>query len=215
MNLNFLEIYLSGGNFICISGFIKGQIEIKTKNNIIKIDKKILSEKIKITEEKYLDEERKNNYLIKYKYINLNHLSTSYLNNKKSHEDLDYIPSSKIYFDCNINSPTIYSQKSNLNKKEENYIIQYRYKEINLNPALFIFLLDQSGSMRGYPIKVASKALLLFLQSLPVGSYYQIIGFESNFIKYDKEPKEYNQENIKNSIKLIKGLNAEFGGRYL
>jgi len=66
--------------------------------------------------------------------------------------------------------------------------------------------------MAGYPIKVASKALLLFLQSLPVGSYYQIIGFGSNFQKYDEEPKEYNKENIKNSIELIKGLKADLGG---
>ena len=41
---------------------------------------------------------------------------------------------------------------------------------------------------------------------------YQIIGFGSNFQKYDKEPKEYNKENIKNSIELIKGLKADLGG---
>ena len=58
-----------GGNSICISGLIEGQIEIKTINNISKIEK-ILSKEIKITEEKYLYEERKNNYLIKYLYIN-------------------------------------------------------------------------------------------------------------------------------------------------
>ena len=66
--------------------------------------------------------------------------------------------------------------------------------------------------MSGDPIKVASQALLLFLQSLPVGSYYQIIGFGSEFIKYDIEPKEYNQKNIENSIKLIEKLNEDLGG---
>ena len=212
---------LEGNNFIYPYSIIKGQIEIKTKNNIAKIDKKILSGKLKITEEKVLNKEKKNNYLIKYEYINLSHLSSSYLNNN-SYEDLDYIPSSKIYFDIEINKPIIYSQKSTIDKKEDNYIIQYKYigkksnlgknEEINLNPALFIFLIDQSGSMSGYPIKVASKALLLFLQSLPVGSYYQIIGFGLDFKKYDIEPKEYNQENIKNSIQLIKGLDAHLGG---
>ena len=66
--------------------------------------------------------------------------------------------------------------------------------------------------MEGEPIKVASKALLLFMQSLPAGSYYQIIGFGTDFKKYDNEPKEYNQNNIKESIKLIEKLEADLGG---
>jgi hypothetical protein len=66
--------------------------------------------------------------------------------------------------------------------------------------------------MSGDSIEIASKALLLFLQSLPKGSYYQIIGFGSSFETYDKEPKEYNEENIKNSITLINQLKANLGG---
>ena len=210
---------LVGKNSIYKDSVVKGQLEIKTKNKISKLEKKILSEKLKITEEKYLNEEKKNNYLIKYEYNNLNYLSS--IEYKQRYEDLDYIPSSKIYFDFEINEPIIYTQKS-INEKEESYIIQYRSvnkksdlektDEINLNPALFIFLIDQSGSMSGNPIKVASKALLLFLQSLPAGSFYQIIGFGSSFKKYDEEPKEYTQENIKNSIKLVEELKANLGG---
>ena len=81
-----------------------------------------------------------------------------------------------------------------------------------INPRLFIFLIDQSGSMSGYPMNVASKTLILFLQSLPPKSYYQIIGFGSNYIKYDDTPKEYKQGNIKKSIKLIEQLKANLGG---
>ena len=213
---------LVGKDYIYQNNVVKGQVEIKTKNKINKIEKKILSDKLKINEEKYLNDDEKNNYLIKYEYHNINNLSSSYLDYKERYEDLDYIPSSKIYFDLDVNEPIIYSQKSKLDEKEENYIIQYRCinkksefeknEEINLNPALFIFLIDQSGSMSGSPIKVASKALLLFLQSLPAGSYYQIIGFGSYFKKYDEEPKEYNQENITNSIKLVEELRANLGG---
>ena len=213
---------LLGKDYIYQNNVVKGQVEIKTKNKINKIEKKILSDKLKINEEKYLNDDEKNNYLIKYEYHNMNNLSPSYIDYKERYEDLDYIPSSKIYFDLDVNEPIIYSQKSKLDEKEENYIIQYRCinkksefeknEEINLNPALFIFLIDQSGSMSGSPIKVASKALLLFLQSLPAGSYYQIIGFGSSFKKYDEEPKEYNQENITNSIKLVEELRANLGG---
>ena len=127
----------------------------------------------------------------------------------------EYLPSSKIYFD--LSGPNVYSQNSPKNLSEKSYIIQYKYTCNNsennyLNPSIFIFLIDQSGSMSGSAIKVASKALLLFLQSLPGGSYYQIIGFGSDFKAYDKEPKEYNEKNIKNSIELINKLGADLGG---
>jgi hypothetical protein len=87
-------------------------------------------------------------------------------------------------------------------------------KEDNFSsfPALFIFLVDQSGSMEGEPMTIVSKALKIFLQSLPVGSLYQIIGFGSTYRKYDEIPKEYTKDNIKESLKIIDGLNADLGG---
>jgi len=200
---------------------IKGKVEIKTKNKLNKIEKKILSEKIRITEEKYLDDENKNNYLIKYEYNNIkDNNELFYYYNPKINEYEEYIPSTKIYFDLELNEKIfVFTQNSSLNNKEKCYTIQYRNiskksdneEELKLNPSLFIFLIDQSGSMRGTSIKVASRALLLFLQSLPAGSYYQIIGFGSNFKKYDKTPKEYISENIKKSIKLIENLDADLG----
>ena len=61
-------------------------------------------------------------------------------------------------------------------------------------------------------MQIAIKSLLLFLQSLPTGSYYKIIGFGSIFKKYDKWPREYTQENIMTSINLIKSLEANIQG---
>ena len=81
-----------------------------------------------------------------------------------------------------------------------------------MKPALYIFLIDQSGSMSGRPIIIVSKGLKLFLQSLPPKSYYQIIGFGSSYQKYDETPKEYTQENIKKSIQIIDNLKANLGG---
>ena len=114
-----------------------------------------------------------------------------------------------------MKEPFAYCQESSL--KEQNYIVHYRYKkekeeEEILNPALFIFLLDQSGSMDGDRIKIASKALELFIQSLPAGSYYQIIGFGSQYKPYDEKPLEYNMNNIKKSLEIIKKLDASLGG---
>ena len=111
---------------------------------------------------------------------------------------------SKIFFDTIHNEPTEFLQKS-LKLNEDNYIIQCKPKYFNdikekekeIPPSLFIFLIDQSGSMDGVRIEITRKALQLFLQSLPPKSYYQLVGFGSKFIKYDKKPKEYIEGNIK------------------
>jgi len=79
-------------------------------------------------------------------------------------------------------------------------------------PALFIFLVDQSGSMSGDPMKVVIESMLIFIQSLPKDSYFQIIGFGSDFEKYNKSPVEYNNKNIKEIVKKIKELQADKGG---
>ena len=161
-------------------------------------------------------------YRLIYKIDNLppftfNRLHDFYQDNNNP----EYIPSSKIYFDLNINQPLALVQGINEKLNEKYYYIQLRFKSDQLKketldqemiPSLFIFLLDQSGSMSGESIKLASKALIIFLQSIPAGSYYQIIGFGSKFKKYDETPKEYNKENIKTSINIIEYLSADLGG---
>ena len=206
-----------------------GKIEIKAQNEIINVEKELLMNNLEIFEEKNDNKEKK--YLIKYKIKELPKLE----NNGYNIKIFEYIPCSKIYFDIknekeNENNilPKIYYQKSNLNSKENSYIINFKNNKKNdkLNPALFIFLIDQSGSMgsgnfwwdknpkkkKNAPIKIVSKALELFLQSLPVNSYYQLIGFGSNFIKYDESPKEYTKENIQKSLEIIKSLDSDLGG---
>ena len=189
---------------------LKGTVEIKTKNKIVKLEKNILMKNLEIIEEKNKDEEQIYNYLIQYQILNLP---------KFDGYNTDYIPSSKIYFYTDENKdnyPFIYCQKSDLNKNEKSYIISYKYNKktdnLEISPALFIFLIDQSGSMSGNPINIVSKALELFLQSLPVGSYYQLIGFGSTFEKYDEIPKSYTIENIEKSLQIINGLKANLGG---
>ena len=107
---------LVGKDSIFQNEIIKGKVEIKTKNKMNKIEKKILTEKLVIIEEKYLNEENKNHYLIKYEYDNLPNLSSIKYIGK--YENYDYIPSSKIYFDLELNVPIIFCQKSALNKKK-------------------------------------------------------------------------------------------------
>ena len=181
-----LPIFQGKNDEIYQNSELKGKINIISKYEILNVEKNILMKSLEIIEEKYQNE-NKNEYSIIYQIKELP--SFSWYN-------LDYIPSSKIYFDLNLDQPFAFVQESSLDTNEINYIIQYKYKNENslneketTNRALFIFLVNQSGSMRGEKIKIASKSLLLFMQSLPAGSYYQIIGFGSDFTKYDEIPK--------------------------
>ena len=198
-----------GVNLVYENSELKGNIHIKTKNKICKIEKEILMEQLKIVKEK---NEMNNNYLISYEIKALPNFSPY---------NLEYIPCSKIFFELEEdNKPIIYSQKSLFDKNELNYYMQYKMKSNNLEsekeleekPALFIFLIDQSGSMSGSSIKIASQALKIFIQSLPAKSYYQIIGFGSSFVKYDNTPKKYIQNNINKTIEMIDNLTAKLGG---
>ena len=105
-----------GNNSLFQNSEIKGIIEIKTQNKINKINKKILSEKLKIIEEKYINENNKE-YLIKYEYKDLPKLTDYNID--------EYIPSNKICFETENKYPIAFYQK--LSKENElNYIIQYQ-----------------------------------------------------------------------------------------
>ena len=140
---------------------------------------------------------------------------------------------------ANMNKPTLYYQY-NPELKEISYAINYIYSsnkienipipsepdldnsiiysvkyEKNKNyktPGLFIILVDQSGSMWGKPIELVKKALLSFIEILPKGSYFHLIGFGSHFKKYSEEPVEYNEENVEKYKKIIEDMDGNLGG---
>ena len=116
-----------------------------------------------------------------------------------------------IYNTSNINIPLLEKPDTTDN---ENYIQLYQKDIINSNPSLFVFLIDQSGSMSGLPIELVKESLIFFLQSLPKGSYYQLIGFGSNF-KNITSTCEYTINNVNDTISKIKNLKADLGGTYL
>ena len=72
--------------------------------------------------------------------------------------------------------------KNEIDENENiNYISLIKSNEEEMPEICYIFLLDQSGSMSGERMKLCSKALLLFLQSLNEKCYFQLVGFGSNY----------------------------------
>ena len=115
-----------------------------------------------------------------------------------------------VYNKSDIIIPT--NEKPSTNDNED-YIKLYQQNIINNNPSLFIFCLDQSGSMSGESIKIAIKTLIFFLKSLPKNSFYHLIGFGSSFrYIHSEDPIEYTSENVNASIKEIEKLDADLGG---
>ena len=186
----------------------------------------------------FLDKEIKNNCVFNIKYSqDYKKAEIKYKNDK---EENNINKSFSILFRTeNMNKPIIYSQY-NPEKNETAYSINYTYNsknlkeipipekpdedntisyatkyeqnQVNETPGLFLFLIDQSLSMKGKSMELVKKTLLLFIQSLPKESYFQLIGFGSSFKKYNETPVIYNKENIKKIIDVINNLRANLGG---
>ncbi|XP_029111362.1 von Willebrand factor A domain-containing protein 5A-like isoform X3 [Scleropages formosus] len=85
----------------------------------------------------------------------------------------------------------------------------------------FIFLVDRSGSMEcpmnqnsGDKSRISSArdTLLLLLKSLPLGCYFNICGFGSEYESFFPESVEYTQATMESAVKMVKSMEADLGG---
>ncbi|EAR91785.1 type A von willebrand factor domain protein (macronuclear) [Tetrahymena thermophila SB210] len=83
---------------------------------------------------------------------------------------------------------------------------------LNSSRSEFIFLLDRSGSMIGQPIQKACEALILFLKSLPIDSYFNVVSFGSSYEKLFQSSIKYDTNSLEKAIKIIKEYTADLGG---
>uniref|UniRef100_A0A3Q1KE35 Uncharacterized protein n=1 Tax=Anabas testudineus TaxID=64144 RepID=A0A3Q1KE35_ANATE len=85
----------------------------------------------------------------------------------------------------------------------------------------FIFLLDRSGSMcrplyylnrKETRIGNAKDTLLLLLKSLPVGCYFNIYSFGSEYKLIFPKSVEYSQKNMEKALKIVEEMTANLRG---
>ena len=74
-----------------------------------------------------------------------------------------------------------------------------------------IFVVDRSGSMKSKE-KELRDALELFMRSLPVGCYFNIVGFGASFQKLFPVSCLYNDDSLALAIKHVSSLRADLGG---
>ena len=66
--------------------------------------------------------------------------------------------------------------------------------------------------MGGQSIKLAKEALLVFIHSLPVSSYFNVILFGSSFQSLFPESKLYDDHTFEDARTSIHGIDANLGG---
>ncbi|CAF4881683.1 unnamed protein product, partial [Rotaria sp. Silwood1] len=81
----------------------------------------------------------------------------------------------------------------------------------------FIFIVDCSGSMEDEnKIGLVREAMLIFLKSVPINCYFNIIRFGSYYESlFEKRTVIYNEENVRKAEKLIEQMQADMGGTEL
>ncbi|KAA0724672.1 A domain-containing protein 5 [Triplophysa tibetana] len=85
----------------------------------------------------------------------------------------------------------------------------------------FVFVIDRSGSMdcamhngEGAQMRIesAKETLLLLLKSLPMGCYFNIYGFGSNYESFFPQSVVYNQDTMDQALKKVNEMRADMGG---
>lgn len=75
-----------------------------------------------------------------------------------------------------------------------------------------VFLVDCSGSMQGQSMQLAKEALQLFLNSLPVSSFFNIIIFGNSHMSLFPISMPYTDDSLKDAKHFVSFIDADMGG---
>ena len=84
--------------------------------------------------------------------------------------------------------------------------------ELDCERAEIVFVVDCSGSMSGSNILQASRAMQLFLRSLPVDCFVNIVRFGSRHTSLWPSPRKYDARSMADAARYIEGMQADLGG---
>ena len=84
--------------------------------------------------------------------------------------------------------------------------------ELDSERAEIVFVVDCSGSMSGWNMRQASRAMQLFLRSLPVDCFVNIVRFGSRYTSLWPSPRKYTASTMAEAARYIEGMQADLGG---
>ncbi|ORX86290.1 hypothetical protein BCR32DRAFT_290139 [Anaeromyces robustus] len=140
----------------------------------------------------------------------------------KKNKALVTLKSKKVYLDKDF-ILTIEAEELNTSKVfiEYNEELKSYASLLTLKPNLIqtdklkveiIFLIDQSGSMHGWKLDYLKDALNLFLKSMPVDCYFNIVKFGSLFESLFEKSVKYDEESLNKAVEYVKEMDASMGG---
>ncbi len=86
---------------------------------------------------------------------------------------------------------------------------EYRMNEII--PKEMFFVVDNSGSMTGFPIEKAKDVMRKLIKGMNPEDKFQIISFSNTMEKFKPSPVGYTKENISEAMKFIDGFSGNGG----
>ena len=219
--LDQLPLPASNANFQNETYYNKIKIHFQTSSPLTMIEQNIQGNNLKIKNKFSEDRTKYEIELISKGTIKNNVYGNSLFSSNNDY--IDRFPELSFMFQTHdYKEPRLYKQYDPKNN-ETTYLLSF-FKTIHdennnnkdeitkTSPGLYYFVIDQSGSMSGYPMSLVIKTLKVFMQSLSKGSYYQLIGFGSNYKPYSNEPLSYTKENVNKTIQDIENLQGDMGG---
>ena len=204
---------------------IKLRVVFETSSPILTLEQKVNGEN-GLIKSRFSEDKTKYEIEMEIKEKIDNTYRTSSLFSSYNNENYKkYLPLVSLEFQIEgYNKPKLYKQYDPINNETSFLLSYFKIKENqddNQNnitksyPGLYYFIIDQSGSMSGKPIKLVIQTLKVFMQSLSKGSYYQLIGFGSDYKKYSPNPLSYTRENVNETLMQIENLKGDMGGTNL
>lgn len=103
------------------------------------------------------------------------------------------------------------SNEQTFNKNESSSSLDTTF-DYSQSKGEFIFIIDRSGSMSGSRIQTAKEALIFFLKSLPIDSYFNVVSFGSKYELLFPKSLHYNDQTIEEALEKINLFDSDMGG---
>lgn len=141
----------------------------------------------------------------------------TFLDDSESHKTINCLtkPSSgDVVIYAKTDAATVLYDYHDESNNDHYLMLAHQVPDIDVDtvPKTYHFLLDRSGSMSGDKIIQAIDALILFIRSLPEGSYFNVISFGSTYKALWEHSVPYTTDTIKQCIDTISTFSADMGG---